>query len=134
MYTLWVLAYELLTGTTPLDGAKLRRLGWLEIQKTIQESESPTPSTRLASLRSEAKNEVHPHVVSSLDRQGLGLNILEQDLDWIVMKAIDKDRQRRYATAIELADELQRWLQGIPFLHVPLACDTEPKNGFGSIG
>jgi serine/threonine protein kinase/tetratricopeptide (TPR) repeat protein len=105
VYALGVLLYELLTGTTPLEG-KLHEAGYAEMQRLIREEEAPRPSTRLWSLGSSAS------VVAGnrgLDVKRL-LQYLSGDLDWVVMKALEKDRNRRYETPGSLADDIERYL------------------------
>jgi serine/threonine protein kinase/WD40 repeat protein len=107
IYSLGVLLYELLTGSTPLDGKKLRSLGYAEMLKTIREVDPPKPSTRLSQSANEtasisAKRHTEPRRLQKL---------IAGDLDWIVMKCLDKDRTRRYETANGLAMDIQRHLQ-----------------------
>jgi serine/threonine protein kinase len=108
IYALGVLLYELLTGTTPLERAQLRQSGYTEILKRIREEEPPKPSTRLfeskATLPSvAAQRKTDP---SRLPR------LMRGDLDWIVMKSLEKDRTRRYETANGFARDVQRYLDG----------------------
>jgi tetratricopeptide (TPR) repeat protein len=106
VYSLGVLLYELLTGTTPLEAKRLREAGYAKIQKLIQEEEAPRPSTRLSSLGDTAT------IVAG--NRGLDVKRLAQllsgDLDWIVMKALDKDRDRRYPTPGSFAEDIERYL------------------------
>ena len=108
IYSLGVLLYELLTGRTPFDSKILLKLGVAEIRRTLQEQEPPPPSALLTRLepaeRAAVANE-HRVEVSRL------LSALRGDLDWIVMKALEKDRQRRYDTANALAMDIQRYLR-----------------------
>ncbi len=115
VYSLGVLLYELLTGTTPFPGAELRRAAYAEMQRIIREVEPPKPSTRLSQSAETlasiaAKRHTEPRKLGALVRG---------DLDWIVMKALEKDRQRRYETASGLAMEIGRHLAGEPVLAVP---------------
>jgi len=110
IYSLGVLLYELLTGTTPLEGKRLRQAGYAEMLRLIREEEAPRPSTRLSSLGQSAT------VLAGnrgLDVRGLA-RLLAGDLDWIVMKALEKDRSRRYETANGLARDLQHYLADEP--------------------
>src|SRR5262249_8846639 len=104
IYSLGVLLYELLTGKTPFDAKELLAAGLDAMRRTILEKEPPTPSTRLkqdAATRSDAsQNSALSTLHSALDR----------DLDWIVMKCLEKDRSRRYETANGLASDLERYL------------------------
>ncbi len=107
IYSLGVLLYELLTGSTPMDGTKLRSLGYAEMLKTIREVDPPKPSTRLTQSRHDmetisAKRQTEPRRLHKL---------VAGDLDWIVMKCLEKDRIRRYETANGLALDIQRHLQ-----------------------
>jgi serine/threonine protein kinase/tetratricopeptide (TPR) repeat protein len=109
IYALGVVLYELLTGGTPLLQADLRELGYLEILRSIREEETPRPSVRLGSVERivsiAARRNTEPFRLSRLVRG---------DLDWIVMKALEKDRSRRYETADGLARDIQRYLDGDP--------------------
>ena len=105
IYSLGVLLYELLTGTTPLQKAELRAAAFGEILRWIKEVEPPKPSTRVST------SDQLPKIAAqrNLDAKQLTRNI-RGDLDWIVMKAIEKERDRRYETANGLARDIERFL------------------------
>ena len=107
IYSLGVVLYELLTGTTPLHADQLRDAAYAELQRLIAEEEAPKPSTRISTL-GEENSEIA--VQRSTDIRGLR-NFVRGDLDWIVMKALDKDRNRRYKSAASFAEDIQRFLQ-----------------------
>jgi eukaryotic-like serine/threonine-protein kinase len=110
IYSLGVLLYELLVGAMPIDTDTLRRAGMEELQRLIREQDPPKPTTRLAGLEEQAIQYARQRgtELSSLIRSIRG------DLDWIVMKCLEKDRDRRYATAAELVDDLNRFAQHEP--------------------
>jgi tetratricopeptide (TPR) repeat protein len=114
VYSLGVLLYELLTGTTPLDRKRLKETAILEILRVIREKEPPRPSMRLSTTEElpsiAACRSVEPRRLSSLVRG---------ELDWIVMKALEKDRNRRYATVSGLAADLRRYLDDEPVQACP---------------
>jgi serine/threonine protein kinase/tetratricopeptide (TPR) repeat protein len=115
IYSLGVLLYELLTGTTPLDKKRLRDAAYDEIRRLIREEDPPKPSTRLSTLGPEAS------VVSAQrksDPQRLS-RLFRGDLDWIVMKALDKDRSRRFENATGLVEDIERYLANEPVLAGP---------------
>ncbi len=108
VYALGVMLYELLTGTTPLERARLRESGYAEILKRIKEEEPPKPSLRLSESR-----EALPSVAARRRTEPARLTkLVRGDLDWIVMKSIEKDRVRRYETTNGLARDIQRYLDG----------------------
>ncbi len=108
IYSLGVLLYELLTGTTPFDTAELGRVGLAEVQRVIREEEPARPSLRVSTQDNAAVARQR-----GVDVPGLG-RLLRGDLDWIVMKALEKDRSRRYPTASALADDARRYLDREP--------------------
>ncbi|MBO0697725.1 MAG: protein kinase [Zavarzinella sp.] len=115
IYSLGVLLYELLTGTTPFDKDRLKTAGHDEIRRIIREEEPVKPSTRLSTLGQavetvSANRGSDPRKLSALCRH---------ELDWIAMKALDKDRNRRYETVGALALDVQRYLNDEPVLARP---------------
>jgi serine/threonine protein kinase/WD40 repeat protein len=115
IYSLGVLLYELLTGSLPFTRHDLQRAGLVEMQRVIRETDPPKPSTRITTLGDQAIEHARQR---GLDRIALQKR-LRGDLDWIVLKAIEKDRARRYETALELAADLERHLQDLPVLASP---------------
>jgi tetratricopeptide (TPR) repeat protein len=110
IYSLGVLLYELLTGKTPFDSKELLASGLDAMRRTIQEKEPPTPSTRL-------KQEVAADPSHSSLR--VPHSAFDRDLDWIVMKCLEKDRARRYDTANGLARDVERYLKNEPVVASP---------------
>jgi len=116
IYSLGVLLYELLTGTTPFDTTEILKRGLDEVRRVVCDVEPPRPSTRLstlmvADLTSVSRNrQIEP---PRLIREVRG------DLDWIVMKALEKDRERRYATVNGFAMDIRRFLEGEAILARP---------------
>jgi serine/threonine protein kinase len=110
IYSLGVLLYQLLTGTTPFDQGELLNRGFGEMMRIIREETPHKPSTRLSSLGETASKTAEQR---HTDIRRLGL-ILRGDLDWIVMKCLEKDRTRRYDTANGLAADIQRHLSNEP--------------------
>jgi tetratricopeptide (TPR) repeat protein/serine/threonine protein kinase len=115
IYALGVLLYELLTGATPFDQERLKTVGLDEICRIIREEEPPRPSTRISTLgRAEAMVSANRQSDPKRLRQ-----LVRGELDWIVMKALEKDRNRRYETASALAADMQRYLADEPVQACP---------------
>ncbi|MFO1499578.1 MAG: protein kinase [Verrucomicrobiota bacterium] len=116
IYSLGVLLYELLTGKTPFDSRALLAAGVDEMRRTIREKEPLRPSTWLSSL-------VDVELTATARRRATTgptlVHILRGDLDWIVMKCLEKDRTRRYETANGLAKDIQRFLENEPVVARP---------------
>src|SRR6476660_1593765 len=110
IYSLGVLLYELLTGTTPFDQQRMRGAAFDEIRRIIREEEPPKPSTRISTL-GESRTATAAH--RQVDSHRLG-RLIEGDLDWIVMKALEKNRTRRYDTAGNFAADVLRHLSDQP--------------------
>jgi serine/threonine protein kinase len=111
IYSLGVLLYELLTGQTPFETRALLAAGVDEMRRIIREEEPPRPSTRLSKL---AMDEAAALSKQRQERVPALVSAVRGDLDWIVMKCLEKDRTRRYETASALATDLQRHLNNEP--------------------
>src|SRR6266705_240209 len=115
IYSLGVLLYELLTGVTPFDIDTFRKAALDEVRRMIRETEPPKPSTRLRTLGDKL-----PEVARHRHTDPAALSrLIRGDLDWIVMKCLEKDRQRRYETANGLAMDVQRHLENVPVVARP---------------
>jgi serine/threonine protein kinase/tetratricopeptide (TPR) repeat protein len=123
VYSLGVILYELLTGTTPLEKQRLREAAWDEIRRVIREEEPPRPSARLSDSHDalpsiSAQRAVEPSALTKLVRG---------ELDWIVMKALEKDRNRRYETANGFSMDVQRYLADEPVQACPPSASYRVK-------
>jgi WD40 repeat protein len=110
VYALGVLLYELLTGTTPFDSKRMQKAAFDEIRRILKEEDPPRPSTRLSTLGDalsevSARRKTEPRKLSAL---------VKGDLDWIVMTALEKDRNRRYESAGAFAADVRRYLEEVP--------------------
>jgi hypothetical protein len=104
IYALGVLLYELLTGTTPVERQRLKAAVWDEVRRLIREEEPPRPSQRLSA------SDALPSIAACRDTEPAKLGrLVRGDLDWIVMKALEKDRNRRYETATAFAEDVRRF-------------------------
>jgi tetratricopeptide (TPR) repeat protein len=116
VYSLGVMLYELLTGTTPFESDTLKKAGLDEMRRLIREEEPPMPSWRLSTLSAQVCSTVSER--RGVDGRRLG-QVLRGELDWIVMKALEKDRNRRYESASAFAADVQRYLNDEAVLACP---------------
>jgi serine/threonine protein kinase len=107
IYSLGVLLYELLTGSTPFERGTLKDLGLDEMRRLIREQEPPRPSTRISTMGKAATTVSEHRRTNPVELS----NSLRHELDWIVMKALEKDRTRRYESATDFARDIQRYLR-----------------------
>jgi WD40 repeat protein/serine/threonine protein kinase len=115
IYSLGVVLYELLAGVLPFESELFERAGLLEIQQTIREQEPASPSIRLTSLGEKAET-----IAASRGTQVVPLaRRLHRELEWIPLKAMRKDRCRRYKSASEMAGDIRNYLNGNPLLAGP---------------
>jgi serine/threonine protein kinase len=115
IYTLGVLLYELLTGTTPLGHERLTQVAFTEMLRAVREEEPPKPSTRLNDSK-----ETLPSIAAQRQTEPARLpRLVRGELDWIVMKALEKDRNRRYETASALARDVEHYLHDEPVQACP---------------
>ncbi|MFN0019182.1 MAG: serine/threonine protein kinase, partial [Pirellulaceae bacterium] len=114
IYSLGVLLYELLTGTTPLEKQRFKEAAWEEIKRIIREEEPPRPSMRISSTAT------LPSLAAGRQTEPARLTkLVRGELDWIVMKSLEKDRTRRYESANSFAADVERYLSGEPVLAAP---------------
>jgi serine/threonine protein kinase/Flp pilus assembly protein TadD len=114
IYSLGVLLYELLTGSTPVDADQLKQAAFDEIRRIIREDEPPTPSARISGSHTLPAIAAHRHIEPARLSK-----LVRGELDWIVMKALEKDRTQRYETANAFAADLLRYLHDEPVLACP---------------
>ena len=115
VYSLGVLLYELLTGTTPFDRERMSSVSFDEFRRIVREEDPPRPSTRLSTLNAALTTIAERH---HTDPRTLSHEV-RGELDWIVMKSLEKDRMRRYDSANELAKDIQRYLDDEPVQAYP---------------
>ena len=119
IYSLGVLLYELLVGATPFDGKELRKKAYGEIQRTLREQDPPSPSARLSTLSTRDREAISRIEAARKLRAADLVRRLRGELEWIPQKAMRKEPQHRYQTALEFANDVRAYLDGRPITAAP---------------